>query len=256
MYINGALAGSNLRIYALDTSSPTGIGVSAHHGNAPTAWFDDISVSTVNPAIAADWKFEEGSGVGFVDYHSSGTRNNGVLVNGASYTATAHSAASKYSVSFDGMADIAAVPDSPTLRPKRITIEAWIKPLSGARVVVGKQFGVACCLNSFQIELNPFRFQLTDILGDDHFAAAASSPTLNAWHHVAGTWDGITMRLYLDKTLLASSPFAGTIGYDRNPVLIGGDDDGSGVPGGALFKGAIDQVRISTQALSPSSFMP
>jgi hypothetical protein len=32
VYINGALAGSNLRIYALDTSSPTGIGVSAHHG--------------------------------------------------------------------------------------------------------------------------------------------------------------------------------------------------------------------------------
>jgi hypothetical protein len=259
IYIDGVLYASNARIYDLDYSLPTGIQLSAGHGNTPIIWFDDVSVSTESPALSATtayWKFEEGSGVGFLDNYSAGARNNGVLINGASYASSAHSAASKYSVLFDGSDDIAAIPDSPTLRPKRITVEAWIKPQSGARVVVGKQLGSDCCVNSFQIELNHFRFQLTDTNGEDHIITAPVNPAANQWHHVAGTWDGATMKLYLDKKLVASGAFAGAIRYDRNPILIGGDDDGSGVPGGALFKGLIDEVRISNRALTISEFMP
>ena len=122
--------------------------------------------------------------------------------------------------------------------------------------MVGKQFGSDCCVNSYQIELNPFRFQLTDTTGQDYYIIGPSNPTANQWHHVAGTWNGDIMKLYLDKKLVASGAFAGAIGYDRNPVLIGGDDDGSGIPGSALFKGLIDQVRISNKALSVGEFMP
>ena len=59
------------------------------------------------------------------------------------------------------------------------------------------------------------------------------------------------MKLYLDGILVKSRPFAGPIGYDNNPVLIGGEDDGAGIPGCCLFKGAIDRVRISYSARRP-----
>src|SRR5205823_3470030 len=35
--------------------------------------------------------------------------------------------------------------------------------------------------------------------------------TLNTWTHVAGTYDGNNLRLYINGILIASTPFTGTI---------------------------------------------
>lgn len=75
-------------------------------------------------------------------------------------------------------------------------------------------------------------------------------------HHVAGTWDGTTMRLYLDMIELGSTPFTGLIPYDDNPVLIGADDDAHLGPGCCWFRGLIDEVRLSDRALQPCEFLP
>ena len=178
-----------------------------------TTWF----ASFAEAQTVAHWEFEEGRGVSFAD--SSGRVNTGTLVNGLSFIPDAHLTGSGvYSASFDGNNDIAVIRDSPSLRPRwRITVEAWVKPGSGSRVIVGKQFGIGCCVNSYQLELAPFRFQLTDTVGQDHLVSA-NAPTLDEWHHVAGTWNGLTMRLYLDGVEVASAPFSGRIGYDTNPV--------------------------------------
>jgi hypothetical protein len=216
------------------------------------AWF--ASFAEAAAATVAYWSFEQGSGVSFVD--ASTRSNRGTLVNGLSYTTDVHTTGSGvYSVLFDGTNDIAVIPSSDSLRPRRITVEAWVKPRPGSRVIVGKQLGTACCVNSYQLELNPFRFQLTDTAGQPHLIGAGE-PSVDEWHHIAGTWDGSTMRLYLDGVEIASGPFSGTIGYDSNPVLIGGEDDGAGVPGGHMFSGAIDEVRITNVALEPHRFLP
>jgi hypothetical protein len=136
-----------------------------------------------------------------------------------------------------------------------LTIEALIKAEPGARVVVGKQLFGGCCVNSFQLELNPFRFQLTGSSGDDHLIGPGFEPPVGQWVHIAGTWNGSTMRLYLNGTEVASDSFSGSIGYDSNPVLIGGEDDGGGIPGCCLFRGHIDEVRLSDGALSPAEFL-
>jgi hypothetical protein len=195
-------------------------------------------------ATVARWKFEEGAGSAFIA--GAGARNNGALINQASFSTDSRSSTrSTFSVAFDGANDVAVVPDSPSLRVQSaLTVEAWIKPNPGARVIIGKQLGNSCCVNSYQIELNPFRFQLTDTSSQDHIIGASSDPSPNVWHHVAATWDGSTMRLYLDRVEVGSGPFSGTIGYDANPLLIGGEDDGAGIPGCCLFTGLIDDVRI------------
>ena len=211
-------------------------------------------VMPLQAGTVARWTFEEGVGSAFVT--GNGNKNAGVLINQASFSSDTRSARSAYSASFDGSNDIAVVPDSPSLRIQNaLTIEAWIKPSSAAHVVIGKQFGHGCCANSYQIELNSFRFQLTDASGESHFVDASSVPTPDVWQHVAATWDGSTMRLYLDRVEVGSTPFSGTIGYDANPLLIGGEDDGAGVPGCCLYNGLIDDVRISDAALAPSQFL-
>jgi Concanavalin A-like lectin/glucanases superfamily len=198
--------------------------------------------------VIADWQFEEGSGVVFLNSAARGReRNHGVLINQLGYVSFQFEDSERFSLLFDGINDIGVVPDSTSLRPRRaISLEAWINPSPSARVVVGKQVGLFAdaTVNSYQLELNPFCFNLTDESGV-LTQACGPEPSPDVWHHVVGTWNGGTMELYLDGVLVASAPFAGPIAYDNNPVLIGGDDDGAGIPGCCLFSGAIDRVRIS-----------
>ena len=209
----------------------------------------------------AYWRFEEGGGTEIGDI--SGDGNDGALLNGPVFSADVPldlipltGMPNNFSLAFDGVNDIAVISDSPSLQPNgAITLEAWVYPLSGARVILGKQLFGGCCVNSYQLELNPFRFQLTDTSGNDHLIQGRLVPSPGAWHHIAGTWDGATMRLYLDGVEVATGPFFGPIGYDSNPVLIGGEDDGLGIPGCCLFSGNIDEVRISDVALDPSEFL-
>lgn len=212
-------------------------------------------------ATVAYWRFERGTGTTITD--SSGNGNTGRLLNGPLFSTNVPTnpipqtgVANKFSLLFDGNNDAGVIPDSPSLRPSgAITVEAWIRPTSGARIIVGKQIGSGCCANSYQLELSDFRFILSDAFGNEYPIGPGFEPSPNTWHHIAGTWDGSTMRLYLDGLLVATRAFAGPIGYDANPVLIANDDDGFGIPGHAFFRGNIDEIRISNLALSPSQFL-
>jgi hypothetical protein len=66
------------------------------------------------------------------------------------------------------------------------------------------------------------------------------------WHHVAGTYDGTTARLYVDKQLVASKPWTANVG-DSNSWRIGsyGADGSFG-----YFEGEIDGVAIYSRALA------
>lgn len=74
--------------------------------------------------------------------------------------------------------------------------------------------------------------------------------SLNAWHHVAGTFDGSALRLYVDGVLKRTMPFTGTI--KQTPVIaprIGAWADPVQGPD-RYFKGNIDEVRVWHRALS------
>lgn len=220
-----------------------------------------MMAEAVQGETLAYWRFEEGSGTSIAD--SSAHGNDGSLLNGVAFSGDVGvlqvpltNAPNLFSLELDGADDIGVVADSGSLRPQgSLTLEALIKPAAGARVIVGKQLFGGCCVNSYQLELNPFRFQLTDSSGNDHLIGPGFNPPVDEWIHVAGTWDGATMRLYLNGTEVSNGPFFGPIGYDMNPLLIGGEDDGGGIPGCCLFRGHIDEVRLSDRALHPSEFL-
>ena len=74
--------------------------------------------------------------------------------------------------------------------------------------------------------------------------APAALPT-NTWSHIAVTYDGATLRLYVNGTLVSSQARTGAISTSTNPLQIGGDSIY-----GQFFQGAIDEVRIYNRALT------
>ena len=90
---------------------------------------------------------------------------------------------------------------------------------------------------------------------------SATSAKVNdgAWHHVAYTYDGEKVRLYVDHALDKeySLDATGAISYgDNNAIYIGGYDDYyNGGYGYRRFPGLIDEVRISNVALQPEQFL-
>ena len=69
-----------------------------------------------------------------------------------------------------------------------------------------------------------------------------SSP-VNTWTHVALTYDGTMIRLFVNGTQVASTAVDGRFD-SRSPLWIGGN-----LPYGEYFKGLIDEVRVYNRAL-------
>jgi hypothetical protein len=64
--------------------------------------------------------------------------------------------------------------------------------------------------------------------------------TEGQWHHVAGTWDGLTQRLYIDGVEIASQTPGGVLGVTSSVVVSSGDEP---------LNGMLDEIRIYSRAL-------
>lgn len=197
---------------------------------------------------------------------SSGGANHGTAVGAATASdrfATA-SRALEFVNSIDASvaaADFVTVPDAPSLRPTgELTISAWINASNVGSIrnsILTKQLGTATN-NSFALWLQTpvsgangvLRFTACTVSSCTDIGSFAMP--LNEWHHVAGTWDGSDLHLFLDGSEIDSGPFAGPVGYDTNPVLIGADDnDTDNVPDSG-WNGRIDDARIYNRSLLPA----
>jgi hypothetical protein len=67
----------------------------------------------------------------------------------------------------------------------------------------------------------------------------------NTWSHLAATYDGVTVRLYVNGVQAGSKAQTGAISTSANPLQIGGD-----ALYGQYFSGRIDEVRVYRVALS------
>jgi hypothetical protein len=74
---------------------------------------------------------------------------------------------------------------------------------------------------------------------------STSDLALNTWSHVAGTWDGSTLRLYVNGSPVAMLSQSGSLTNSSDPLRIGGN-----ALWGEYFAGQIDEVRVYNRALS------
>ena len=76
-------------------------------------------------------------------------------------------------------------------------------------------------------------------------AFGTATLTANTWSFLTETYDGSTLRLYVNGTQVASTAHTGTIATSTNPLQIGGDSIY-----GQYFAGLIDNVRVYNVALT------
>jgi chitodextrinase len=67
------------------------------------------------------------------------------------------------------------------------------------------------------------------------------------WAHLATTYDGTTLALYVNGVLKATLPVTGAIGQSAGPLRLGGNDIWD-----EWFAGVIDDVRVYDRALTPT----
>ena len=136
-----------------------------------------------------------------------------------------------------------------------ISISLWVYqtgyPASGYGLAFNKftntaPYGGYCINNGASTDQNWY-FQLN--LGGSLKGTSAVTPTLNAWTHLVGTYDGTTMILYKNGVPAGTLSTTGTINYQNSAqsVLIG-QNGGSG----AEFIGYIDEIGIWSRALTPT----
>ena len=163
--------------------------------------------------------------------------NNGTLENGATFAA----GMAGQSFSFDGTDDYLQVPDSASLDlTSQITIDAWINPAALGRRVVDKI--TAGASDGYLLDIWPGNVRF--IVGNQ--GVNGSTPlTSGAWTHIAATYDGSQMRVYVNGVLDGSLTTNIAIPVNSLPLRIGADQNGSN-----QFNGLIDEVEIFNRALS------
>ncbi len=141
--------------------------------------------------------------------------------------------------------------DAPALRPPRVSVSAWVYPTSLADAsIVDRSYpgqaGSGYAL--WTLADGAVGFSIYD--GDATPAVAQSPPgvlLLNAWQLVTGTYDGTSVRVYVDATERGSTPFSRAVAYLAAQDLIVGANN---VATGKFFQGRIDEVRVAGRAFS------
>jgi hypothetical protein len=191
----------------------------------------------------AAFAFNEGTGATVTD--SSGNSNTG-SVSGATWSTQGRNGGA---LQFDGVNDRVILNSSASLNPtSAITLEAWVFPTAaqgGWRTIIQHEVDAYFLHASANGALQP--------AGGGTFAGSTDwtqSPTalaVSTWSHLALTYDGSTLRLYINGTQVKSVARTGAIETNSNPVSIGGNS-----AYGEYFLGRIDDVRIYNRALTPA----
>lgn len=216
--------------------------VQAYAGSLTSPYSSEVS--TMVGALVAAYGFDETGSTQVLD--SSGKGNHGTLLN------TTRTTQAKFgrALSFNGSNSLVTVGDTSALDlANGMTISAWIHPTASASgwrslIVKERSGGLAYGLNANSDTNKPNN---TLRIGSSDQPLSAGSPLpINAWTHLAATYDGATQRLFVNGVQVGSRSQTGTINVSANPLRIGGNT----VLAGRYFEGLIDEVRIYNRALS------
>ena len=128
-----------------------------------------------------------------------------------------------------------------------MTLEAWVKPstLGGWRTAMLKETasGLAYALYVNDDVARPAAY--VNLGAADRTAAGTTAVSTTDWTHLAATFDGATLRLYVNGVLARSVAMSGAIAQSGGALRIGGNN-----VWGEFFAGVIDEVRVYNRALS------
>ena len=228
------------RVRAVDTSG----NLSGYSGVATAA------TPSAPGSLVAAYGFNEGSGTTVTD--GSGTGNTGQII-GPTWTASG-----KYggALEFNGSNAWVLINDSPSLHlTNAMTLEAWVYPFTLPSSPC-QPSGTCYWMDVVHKDSDRYYIEASSNVGQapevggifadgKHIVIAPSALATNSWTHLAVTYDGAMLRLYVNALLVTNTPVTSLITTSTNPLFIGGDQTM-----GQYFHGRIDEVRVYNRALS------
>src|SRR3989338_387222 len=194
--------------------------------NTASASFTISRPSTHNLGLVGPWTFDGKNVVSGVALDSSANGNNGNLVNIASSTFYSYGKIGQ-GFNFDGTNDRITLSSASLSMTIAMSVSAWVysvgtaddlKILSHGNIGVSPYYEYAFVRRN----TNNLALGLSTTGGQSETASVGAIPT-NTWTHVAATWDGSNIRLYINGVMDSGSPIAktGTIVEQNNKTEIG-----------------------------------
>ncbi len=148
---------------------------------------------------------------------------------------------------FDGSDDYVSVPDSTSLRPQNMTLEALIK---SDVLLSSKDFPIMLNKQNWTIKSGYLLGQYSEsdgslgiriLDGTSSYEVKYSEPNYNEWMHIVGVYDGQYLRIFKnDEEKNTNNIGSVTVAHDTTSLKISN----------SVFDGLIDEVRISNTARS------
>ncbi len=210
-------------------------------GTAPTPTSFQLTVNAASASgLVAAYSFEGGTGPTVADVSGN---NNAGTISGATWSPTGKFGGA---LAFAGTTARVLVPGAPTLNLTAMTLEAWVQPsatLTGWHAVLQREVDAYFLHASSEVgTMRPAGGGT--FTGGVTWIGAPSTIPVNAWTHLATTYDGATVRLYVNGTQVASQAQTGALETNTSPLWIGNNTYGE------YFRGLIDEVRVYNRALT------
>ena len=203
--------------------------------------------------LGAVWQFDEAGGTTATD--SSGNANHGAISGDPARIAGRFAR----SLRFDGIDDNVFVAHSASLEPATVTVEGWVRGAGspGTFRYIVSQGATSCEVASYAMTTGAgggLVFYIANGSDDQVALSPEVAPAAiwdGQWHHVAGSYDGAGVHLFVDGAEVGTGTATTTsIGYGLpNPAAL------IGAFGGTCslnWAGDLDAPRIWRRALSPT----
>ncbi len=196
------------------------------------------------PGLVAAYGFSDGAGTTLSDV--SGRGHPGTL-SGPTWSASGHSGGA---LAFDGVNDFVSIADHSELDlTTGMTLEAWVNPSALGTAWRTVLFKEQAAHMTYALYANSSTTRPTGqaYVGGQRDARGPTALTTGAWTHLAVSYDGATLRLYVNGTQAATLATSGPMAVSTGPLKLGGN-----AIWGEWFAGRMDDVRVYNRALSAS----
>ena len=226
-----------------------------------------VLATDATPNLVAHWKMDENTGATTLTDASTYANNANIIGSPSFVTGLLGNA-----MQLSGTGQYATAPNSISLNisgagsSSSITLAAWVRP-NGATAttqnILKKAVTTGTAINGYELSLasagstwpQKVFFRLNQATSGDGFRVNSSTVyPLNgtAWMHIAATYDGITMKLYVNGVQEGGDLTGPASGIVSNSLAVG---IGAQPDGTTLFNGLLDDARIYNRALTASEIL-
>lgn len=235
------------QIYDVDSNSLIPNWTASSPVLTPQLYIAGTSIDVINDAKSINW-YEGNSDTPISNgsRYTLGTGNKTLTIN--------KNIVADVNLRFDGYNDYAKTDNNIVTSPTSLTISSWFKKLghgSNFECVIHHGSSNTVGSSSYWLGLSDDDYLTATIganVGAGHLAGQTTVQVeLDVWYHLCATWDGSTVKVYVNGVLEKSYALASYANITA-PTRIGASADGTNY----MYNGVVKDVQIWTKALTQS----